>query len=132
MEPSANTSSYNKEIDLKKYSEILADNYTLKILADTFINPKSAQEISIKHDIPIAACYRRVHSLESLGLLKCTDTIVNRYGKRVKRYISCIRSILLIFERGIMNVKLDLTTSPEIAGTIDVLSETVSNASTQE
>lgn len=106
---------------IKKYPEIVGDEYTLKILADTYIVPKSVQEISVKHSIPIAACYRRVQLLEKIGLLKCVDRKLTIKGKRVKVYQSCVRNISLRFENGKLHIKLDMTTSPSVDSSWDVL-----------
>lgn len=113
----------NRADELRKYSELIGDEYTLKILAATFIRPKGTQELSLKYDIPIAACYRRVRTLEKLGLLKCVDRILTQRGKWVRRYKSCVRNISVFFERGKLKVHLDLTTCSEsLNGLWDVLS----------
>lgn len=111
----------DSKADWRDYSSLVGDEYTLKILADTYLSPKSVHELSIKHDIPIAACYRKVHRLEKLGLLQCVDRKVSLKGKRVKIYQSCVRNITLFFENGHLKVKLDLTTRPEINNSWDIL-----------
>jgi hypothetical protein len=97
-----------EKIDLKRYSEIVGDKYTLKILAATFITEKSSHQLSIECDIPIAACYRRVNMLEKIGLLKCVGRPVTQRGKRVKVYQSCVRDLSINFEGWKMRVKVDL------------------------
>lgn len=113
--------SYIHEEYIKKYPEVFGDEYTLKILADTFLVPKNVQEISIKHDIPIAACYRRVQLLERIGLLRCVDRKLTIKGKRVKVYQSNVRNVSLRFENGKIRIQLELTTRPEINSSWDVL-----------
>ena len=57
-----------RRVDLLKTSQLLTDEYSVKILVATIRIPKSAQEISDLYGIPIAACYRRIRDLEEEGL----------------------------------------------------------------
>jgi len=110
----------NQTIELDKYADVVADTYCLKILASTLIRPKSAQEIAIKYNIPIAACYRKVKYLEKLGLLKCVDNEFNENGKWVKKYMSNVRNISLEFAQGKLVVKSKLSEKEE-SGVVDIL-----------
>ena len=95
-----------------KVSKLLADEYNVKILAATFKDSKSAQELSLKFDIPIAACYRRIRELEMTGLILCSDRILSQKGKRVKLYRSQVKGVYLFYESGKFRVRLDLTSMP--------------------
>src|SRR6266542_3259434 len=48
----------------KDVSRLLTDEYAERILVATQTVSRSVQEISDKYDIPIAACYRKIHELE--------------------------------------------------------------------
>jgi hypothetical protein len=87
-------------------SNMFTDKYVLEILSFTNKFPKSAQHISRTFGIPIAVCYRRIHLLEMLGFLKCTDSIPNGKGKRVKFYRSQITSMYLYLKDGKLQVKV--------------------------
>ena len=113
-----------KKTDWREYSNIISDEYTLKILADTYLAPKSVLELSVKHEIPIAACYRAMHRLELLGLVRCVNRKLTLKGKRVKVYLSSVRNISLFFEHGKLKVRVELNTSPEMYGIWDVLEKT--------
>ena len=104
-------------------SKILSDEYALKILAGTFKEPKSAQEISIKFNIPIAVCYRKIHDLEDTGFLECVDKILTQEGRRVKLYRSQLKGAYIFFEHGKLRVHLSLTKVPQVDfdGTWDAL-----------
>lgn len=95
-----------------KVSKLLADEYNVKILAATFKDSKSAQELSLKFDIPIAACYRRIRELEMTGMLQCSDRILSQKGKRVKLYRSQVKGVYLFYESGRFRVKLDMANLP--------------------
>ena len=92
-----------------KVSKLLADEYNVKILAATFKDSKSAQELSLKFDIPIAACYRRIRELEMTGMIECSERILSQKGKRVKLYRSQVKGVYLFYESGKLRVKLDMT-----------------------
>lgn len=97
-------------VDLLKTSQLLTDEYSVKILVATIRVPKSAQDISDAFNIPIAACYRRIRDLEQEGLLVCTERKLSRQGKRVSYYLSMLKSAFVYFENGHLRVKFELKT----------------------
>jgi len=97
-------------VDLLRTSQLLTDEYSVKILVATIRVPKSAQDISDAYNIPIAACYRRIRDLEQEGLLICTERKLSRQGKRVSYYLSMLKSAYVYFENGHLRVKFELKT----------------------
>ena len=97
-------------VDLLKTSQLLTDEYSVKILVATIRVSKSAQDISDAFNIPIAACYRRIRDLEQEGLLVCTERKLSRQGKRVSYYLSMLKSAFVYFENGHLRVKFELKT----------------------
>ncbi len=89
-------------------SQLLADRYSLKILAATYHRPRSTQELSLILDIPIASSYRRVKELEKEGLLKVVGRPLTREGKRYKIYQSQVNNITLVFEKGKLRARRSL------------------------
>ena len=87
-------------MDASHISQLLADMYSLRILASSAKKPRSAQELSFLLDIPVASSYRRVNELEREGLLKCVGKPLTREGKRYKIYQSQVNNITLVFEKG--------------------------------
>ncbi|PYO11872.1 MAG: hypothetical protein DMD31_17740 [Gemmatimonadetes bacterium] len=73
----------------KDISRLLTDEYAERILVATQENPRSVQEISDKYDIPIAACYRKIHQL---------------------------RSAVLMYQDGIFKVKFDFDNDRDLSG----------------
>lgn len=92
---------------LRSISKLLADDYAERILVATYSRAQSAQEVSDKFDIPIAACYRKVHELEEHGLLKCERMVTTPKGKSMKLYRSQLKSAHILFENGKFKVKLE-------------------------
>jgi len=100
----------------KHISRLLTDEYAERILVATHDRPRSVQEVSDKNDIPIAACYRKVHELEELGLLHCSEIVTTPKGKTMKLYRSQLKSATLIYENGIFKVRLQFDYDRDING----------------
>ena len=81
-------------------SKILTDPYAARILAATSRRAKSPQQLSEECGIPIAACYRRIKSLESVGFIKCSERPLTREGKRIRLYSCQIFNARIFFEEG--------------------------------
>ncbi|MFQ5883813.1 MAG: ArsR/SmtB family transcription factor [Thermoplasmata archaeon] len=91
----------------KEISRLLTDDYAERILVATYYSAKSAQEISDKYDVPIAACYRKIHELEDAGLLRCYRIVTTPKGKSMKLYRSQLKKACLMYEDGVFKVRLE-------------------------
>lgn len=97
----------------KAISKLLTDDYAERILVATYFYPRSVQEISDKHDIPIAACYRKMHDLEDAGLVECEKIVTTSKGKSMKLYRSQLKSACIMFQEGHFKIKLEFTHEQE-------------------
>ncbi len=88
----------------------MTDEYAVKILVATVRTPRSAQEISQRFGIPIAACYRRIRDLQKVGLVECKERRLSREGKRVSFYLSTVKNAYVFFEGSRLRVKFELKT----------------------
>ncbi len=79
---SVTTPDENGTMNPLEASQLLTDEYSAKILLATYKRRISAQEISQRYGIPIAACYRKIRTLEEAGLIQCVDRILTQKGKR--------------------------------------------------
>jgi hypothetical protein len=93
-------------------SRYVSDKYTMMIIAACAYAPRSAQALSLAYDIPIAACYRKIHALEQAGLLSCEERMLTREGKRIKLYRSHVKRIGLNFENGRLSVRIEMNEFP--------------------
>ena len=100
----------------KDVSRLLTDEYAERILVATQDVPRSVQEISDRYDIPIAACYRKIHELESAGFLKVAEIVTTPKGKTMKLYRSLLRSAHLVYEDGVFKVKFEFDIEKDING----------------
>ncbi|HEX9339574.1 MAG TPA: winged helix-turn-helix domain-containing protein [Thermoplasmata archaeon] len=91
-------------------SQLLTDEYSAKILLATYKRRISAQEISQRYGIPIAACYRKIRILEEVGLIQCVERILTQKGKRKNLYTSCLRNAYIFFENGKLRARFQLAT----------------------
>ncbi len=91
-------------------SQLLTDEYSAKILLATYKRKISAQEISQRYGIPIAACYRKIRILEEVGLIQCVERILTQKGKRKNLYTSCLRNAYIFFENGKLRARFQLST----------------------
>jgi len=91
-------------------SQLLTDEYSAKILLATYKRRISAQEISQRYGIPIAACYRKIRTLEEAGLIVCVDRILTQKGKRKNLYSSCLKNAYIFFENGRLRARFQLAT----------------------
>ena len=89
-------------------SSLLTEEYSIQVLVALIGLPKSVNELSEKLGIPIAACYRRVRSLEKAGLLYCVERGLTQKGKRVCLYKAKIRNGTISLEKNKVRVRLDM------------------------
>jgi len=95
----------------KDVSRLLADDYSQKILVSTYTSPMSAQRLSRACQIPIAACYRRIHELEGAGLIGVDREKEVYKGRKVRLYRCRLRSATIRFLNGRFVVRYE--TEPE-------------------
>jgi len=100
----------------KDISRLLTDEYAERILVATQSSPRSVQEVSDRYDIPIAACYRKVHELEGAGFLRCAEIVTTPKGKTMKLYRSLLKSAHLVYEGGVFRVKFEFDYEKDING----------------
>ncbi|MCU0861399.1 MAG: helix-turn-helix domain-containing protein [Methanomassiliicoccales archaeon] len=89
-------------------SKLLTEEYSAKILLATMGRPKSAFELSEKLGIPIAACYRKIRSLEDAGLLVCAERRLTQSGKRMSMYKARVMNAQIIFEKNKIKARLEM------------------------
>src|SRR4030066_1784067 len=96
-----------REQSSKDVSRLLSDDYSQKILTSTYAVPMSAQRLSKICQIPIAACYRRIHELEQAGLLGVDREKEVYKGRKVRLYKCKLRSATIRFNNGKFHVRYD-------------------------
>ena len=110
VENGGSASPENDGMNPLQASQLLTDEYSAKILLATYKRRISAQEISQRYGIPIAACYRKIRTLEEAGLIQCVDRILTQKGKRKNLYTSCLKNAYIFFENGRLRARFQLAT----------------------
>jgi predicted transcriptional regulator len=98
---------------LHKVSSLLSDRHVMNILAAMAFKSSSVQEISLRMDIPIAVCYRKIKELVGLELLVAGDKFLTSGGKWTTRYRSNVQKVIVSFETGRYRLCIKLRESPD-------------------
>jgi hypothetical protein len=105
-------------------SQIIADEYAVKILVAINIRPKSALKLSHDLGIPIAACYRRIRMLEKHNLVHCVERVLTQKGKRMSVYISNLKNAYIFLEDGRLRVRFEMKSgqAEDYGGPLELMS----------
>ncbi len=102
-------------------SQTVMDEYAARILLGTTEKPASARDLSYRYGIPIAACYRRLRRLESLGLVYCAQELPSRNGKGLQMFRSRLKTLRLALVEGRLRAYVEFDpAAPESAETPNV------------
>jgi predicted transcriptional regulator len=88
--------------------QALGDDYARKILVATVSQAKSIDEIARDSEIPVSTCYRRVHELLSLRLLRIEKTIIKDSGKKYETFRSAVKDAIINFSSNEISVEVTL------------------------
>ncbi len=92
-------------VPIEKIVKVLTDGYAIKILVATNKEGKSAIELSQELDVPIAACYRRLHALEEVGLVDSQERVTPK-GKKMRYYKSKVKKANIRIEDNVLVIEL--------------------------
>ncbi len=84
------------------------DRYAFRILVATHERECSAFDLSRSLGIPIVACYRRLRSLQSLGLIAPTRVLMPSAGHPMRLFRSHLQSAQIVFEGGRLLARIEL------------------------
>lgn len=94
------------ENELDKRKEIIHNPDAHKIMLECFKAPKSLQEISRKHNIPIAETYHIASKLKENGLITPIDKM-SRNGKSVSLYKTTTNEVFLEKQENGLKMKMN-------------------------
>jgi len=77
--------------------KVMGDPDCLFIISSCIKSASFVQEISRRHAIPIAVCYRKVNNLVEMGILNRTGHIISPRGKRIYQYRAVLENTTLQF-----------------------------------
>ncbi len=116
-----------------KDGQSLLDDHALRILIALHQEKLTAQEIANRYRVPIAACYRRVRRLASLGLISEAGFVTEGRRRPARLYKSEVDRFQITYGSGKMHLHLILRNGTDIATVVGVppdiaLSETAAPA----
>ena len=116
-----------------KDGQSLLDDHALRILIALHQEKLTAQEIANRYRVPIAACYRRVRRLASLGLISEAGFLTEGRRRPARLYKSEVDRFQITYGSGKMHLHLILRNGTDIATVVGVppdiaLSETAAPA----
>jgi hypothetical protein len=95
-------------------TKALGNEYSRRILLSIIWKSLSAEEISQERNIPLSTCYRRIHALETSGIIRKDKTTISQDGKKLVRYISVLKNATINFESGKVAVEVSLNGNLEL------------------
>ena len=96
-----------------KDGQSLLDDHALRILIALHQESLTAQEIATRYRVPIAACYRRVRRLASLGLISDAGFLTEGRRRPARLYKSEVNRFQITYGSGKMHLLLMLRNGTE-------------------
>ena len=91
----------------------LLDDHALRILIALHQEALTAQEISTRYKVPIAACYRRIRRLLSIGLVSEAGFVTEGRRRPARLYRSEVERFRVVYGNGEMTLHLMLRSGVE-------------------
>lgn len=96
-----------------KDGQSLLDDHALRILIALHQEILTAQDIAQRYKVPIAACYRRVRRLLSLGLISEAGFVTEGRRRPARLYRSQVERFQIMYGNGQMTLRLILRNGVE-------------------
>jgi predicted ArsR family transcriptional regulator len=103
-----------------KDGQSLLDDHALRILIALHQESLTAQEIASRYRVPIAACYRRVRRLVSLGLISEAGFVTEGRRRPARLYRSEVDRFQITYGSGKMHLLLMLRNGMETKTVVGV------------
>ena len=103
-----------------KDGQSLLDDHALRILIALHQEKLTAQEIANRYRVPIAACYRRVRRLASLGLISEAGFVTEGRRRPARLYKSEVDRFNITYGSGKMHLHLILRNGTDVATVVGV------------
>lgn len=98
-----------------KDGQSLLDDHALRILIALHQETLTAQDIASRYKVPIAACYRRIRRLSSIGLLSEAGYVTEGRRRPARLYRSEVERFTVTYGNGEMTLRLILRSGAEAA-----------------
>lgn len=106
-----------------KDGQSLLDDHALRILIALHQEVLTAQDIAHRYKVPIAACYRRVRRLLSLGLVSEAGFLTEGRRRPARLYRSEVARFQVMYGNGQMTLTLSLRNGVEASTIVRMVSD---------
>jgi DNA-binding Lrp family transcriptional regulator len=106
----------------------LLDDHALRILIALHQESLTAQAIAARYRVPIAACYRRIRRLDSLGLISEAGFVTEGRRRPARLYKSEVDRFQITYGSGRMHLSLILRNGTETKTVVGIPPDIVSGA----
>ena len=103
------------------------DAYAFQILVAIHAREATAFDLSRRLGIPIVATYRRLRSLEELGIIVPSRVTMSSAGHPIRLFRSHLRSARIVFEDGRLVARIELAPPSSVGERESCLEETFDN-----
>ncbi|MGQ0797895.1 MAG: helix-turn-helix domain-containing protein [Methanobacteriota archaeon] len=110
-----------------KDGQSLLDDHALRILIALHQEVLTAQDIAQRYKVPIAACYRRVRRLLSLGLVSEAGFVTEGRRRPARLYRSEVARFQVMYGSGQMTLTLSLRNGVEASTIVRMTPDEASN-----
>lgn len=110
-----------------KDGQSLLDDHALRILIALHQEVLTAQEIAQRYKVPIAACYRRVRRLLSLGLVSEAGFVTEGRRRPARLYKSEVERFQVTYGSGVMTLTLLLRNGVEASTVVRTTPDEAAN-----
>jgi DNA-binding Lrp family transcriptional regulator len=84
----------------------MSDGYMRRILSSIISEAKSVDQISKESGVPASTCYRRIHELLGLALVRIEKTIITPEGKKYETFRSTVIDVKISFSSQDLSIEL--------------------------
>ncbi len=103
-----------------KDGQSLLDDHALRILIALHQEILTAQDIASRYKVPIAACYRRIRRLLSLGLVSEAGFVTEGRRRPARLYRSEVERFQVTYGSGQMSLRLILRNGVETSTVVRI------------
>jgi len=107
----------------EKDGQSLLDDHALRILIALHQEILTAQDIAQRYRVPIAACYRRMRRLVSLGLVSEAGYVTEGRRRPARLYKSEVFRFTVAYGNGEMTLRLTLRNGIEAATVVRIAAD---------
>lgn len=101
------------QLDAETVGELLEDEYARSILAETSVEPMSAEKLADRCDASPPTIYRRINRLQDLNMID-EEQVPSPDGNHYRRFSARLEQVTIELRDGTYDVSVDRTESDAV------------------